>query len=31
MRIMDGWYNNADRYYKINTGSMWLAGSEYWM
>ena len=31
MRIMDGWNRTIDRFYKINTGSLWVSATEYWM
>lgn len=31
MRIMDGWYDTVDRYYKLNTGSTWISATEYWV
>ncbi|MDU6266726.1 MAG: hypothetical protein E6600_19795 [Anaerocolumna aminovalerica] len=31
MRIMDGWYDTVNRYYKLNTGSTWISATEYWV
>lgn len=31
MRIMDGWYDNTNRYYKLNTGSTWMSATQYWI
>ena len=31
LRIMDGWYDTVDRYYKINSGSLWISATEYWV
>lgn len=31
MRIMDGWYDTIDRYYKIHSCSLWISATEYWV
>ncbi|MGF7060657.1 hypothetical protein [Brassicibacter mesophilus] len=31
MRIMDGWYDTVNRFYKLNTGSTWVSATEYWV
>lgn len=31
IRIMDGWHNTVDKYYKINSGSMWWSATQYWV
>lgn len=31
MRIMDGWYDTVNRYYKLNSGSTWISATEYWV
>lgn len=31
MRIVDGWSNNADVYYKTASGSVWWSATQYWV
>lgn len=31
IRICDGWNRTADRFYKLNSGSAWAAGTEYFL
>lgn len=31
MRIVDGWNNTANRFYKVNSGSLWISATEYWV
>lgn len=31
MRIVDGWNNTANRFYKVNSGSLWVSATEYWV
>lgn len=30
-QIVDGWNNNADRFYKLGEGSNWISMTEYWV
>lgn len=31
LRIVDGWSNNASRFYKPGYGSVWISTTEYWI
>lgn len=31
LRIVDGWHNKANRYYKPGSGSLWFSATEYWL
>lgn len=31
MRIVNGWDNTANKFYKINSGSLWISATEYWV
>jgi len=31
MRIVNGWNNTANKFYKINSGSLWISATEYWV
>lgn len=31
MRVVDGWHNTIDTYYKINSGSSWISATRYWV
>ena len=31
LRIVDGWNNNANRFYKPNSNSLWVSSTEYWV
>lgn len=31
VRIVDGWNDTADRFYKLNNGSLWISATQYWM
>jgi len=31
MRVIDGWNNSTNKYYRVYQGSLWMSSTQYWM